>query len=46
MLCDKAIHVTPFMFLQSLQTDTTAVAPGFDESGFELAPEGWVPQSS
>ncbi|KAH7063949.1 RmlC-like cupin domain-containing protein [Paraphoma chrysanthemicola] len=24
----------------------TTVAPGFDESGFELAPDGWVPRSS
>ncbi|USP82198.1 hypothetical protein yc1106_09472 [Curvularia clavata] len=24
----------------------TTVAPGFDESGFELAPDGWTPRSS
>ncbi|KZM24060.1 uncharacterized protein EKO05_0004599 [Ascochyta rabiei] len=24
----------------------TTVAPGFDESGFELAPEGWLPRTS
>lgn len=34
------------MFHQCLHADMTAVAPGFDESGFELAPDGWVPKSS
>lgn len=35
-----------FVGYRSSKSDMTAVAPGFDESGFELAPDGWVPESS